>query len=123
MNLKSLKKSISILYLLGALLLTSCASPAMQMTDAQIAGLSDDSLCDMKNNYLSYSKINNEVLKRNINCDRHYRECLSKGNQPGTQAMDFCMDLLRQNERLKYENDFGHIGVRSGVYTGVGFGF
>jgi hypothetical protein len=123
MSRKKPKKLISILYVLGALFLTSCASPAMQMTDAQIAALSDDSLCDMNNNYRSYSRVNNEILKRNINCDRHYRECLSKGNQPGTQAMDFCMDLLRQNERLKYENDFGRVGVRSGVYTGVGFGF
>ncbi len=114
---------ISILYVLGVLVLASCASPAMNMTDDQIAQLSDDSVCDMKNNYRSYSKINDEVLRRNINCDPHFRKCLAKGNKPGTDAMQFCMDLLDQNERLRYENDFGHVGVHSGVYTGVGFGF
>lgn len=114
---------ISILYVFTTFSLASCASPAMNMTDEQIAHLSDDSLCDMNNNYRSYSRVNNEILKRNINCDRHYRQCLAKGNQPNTKAMDFCMDLLRQNERLRYENEFGHVGVRSGVYTGVGFGF
>lgn len=115
--------TISILYVLGALFLTSCASPAIGLTDTQIAQLSDDELCKLDNNYHSYSKINNEILKRNINCDKHFRQCLAKGNKPDTEAMQFCVDLLRQNERLKYENDFGHVGVRSGVYTGVGLGF
>ncbi len=114
---------ISILCVLGVLLLASCASPAMNMTDAEIAQLSDDKLCSLNNNYRSYSKVNNEILNRNINCDKYVRQCLAKGNVEGTQAMDFCVDLLRQNERLKYENDFGRVGVRSGVYTGIGVGF
>ena len=51
-----------------------------------------------------------EVARRGLNCNRYHRACLRRGNQPGTQAMDFCMDLLRENERLRYEDDFDVFG-------------
>lgn len=107
--------------------LSACASPTFNMSDAQIRALSDDQLCSFHNNYRAEARAEAEIAARGLNCDRFYRECLARGNKPNTQAMDFCMDILRQNERLRYESDFddfgyfGHRGLRSGA--GVGFGF
>ena len=107
--------------------LTACASPALNLNNAQIRGLSDDQLCSYHNNYRSEARVDAEIAARGLVCDRFHRECLRRGNQPGTEAFSFCMDLLRENERLRYESDFddfdrfGHRGIRSGV--GVGFGF
>ena len=109
------------------LVLTGCASPTFQMSQEQVRGLSDTQLCSYKNNYRAETKLEAEVARRGVNCDRYFQECLRRGNKPGTEAMDFCMDILRQNERLKYEqdfDDFDHFGRRrSGIHSGVGVGF
>ncbi len=72
-----------------------------------------------------------EIARRGLNCDRFYRECLRRGNAPNSQAMDFCMDLARENERLRYDRRyhdtydvFGYGGSRyRGGGVGVGLGF
>lgn len=113
--------------ILGIIVLAGCASPTFQMTQAQVAALSDDQLCSFKNNYRSETKAEAEIARRGLNCDRYYRECLRRGNQPGTEAMAFCMDILRQNERMRYEAGFDRYGYRDhrgwGSGVGVGFGF
>ena len=102
-----------------ALTLTACASPTLQMTPAQVASLSDDQLCSYQNNYRDETKLLAEIQRRNVNCDRFFRKCLQQGNQPGSQAMGFCIATLRENERLRYDNDrpwddgFGIYGGRS----------
>jgi hypothetical protein len=93
------------------LILSGCASPALNMTNQQIAQLSDDQLCSFQNNYRSESRTKAEIARRGLNCDRFYRECLRRGNQPGSQAMDFCMDILRENERLRSEPAYGHFDI------------
>lgn len=85
------------------LALAGCASPAIHMSPAQIHALSDDQLCEFNNNYRSESRTRAEITRRNLNCNRHFRECLRRGNRPGTEAMDFCVDILRENERLRYD--------------------
>jgi hypothetical protein len=120
-----------ILSLLAVLIVAACASPTMKMSDHDISSLSDDQLCSYKNNYRSEPRLNAELARRNIlpeQCNRFYRECLRRGNQPGTEAMYFCMDILRQNDRLRsydpyWDNHFYHGRHRSGLRTGVGFGF
>lgn len=112
--------------------LGACASPTFNMTPEQVKGLSDDQLCTYANSYRGETKMNEEIARRNLNCNRHYRECLRRGNKPGTQAMAFCEDLVRENERLRYERSYDDFDVfgygrygrhhsRTGV--GVGFGF
>lgn len=119
-----MKKFLPLLVLL---ILTACASPATNMTDAQVRALNDDQLCSFNNNYRAERRVTAEIEARKLNCDSFYRECLRRGNKPDTEAFSFCMDILRENERLRYESDFddfdhfGHRGIRSGV--GVGFGF
>lgn len=112
---------------LAVLALIGCASPTFTMTSEQVRALSDEQICTYKNNYRDETKLEAEIARRNLNCNRYYRECLARGNQPGTQSMDFCMDVLRENERLRYEANFGHYdryGPRhSGIYSGVGVGF
>lgn len=118
LNIRALAAVVMVLAL-GA-----CASPALMMPDQQILNLPDDELCRIDRNYRSEPRVQAEIRARNLNCDPYYRECLAKGNQPGTQAMQFCMDILEQNQRLRYEHDFDHPwGVRTGIYSGVGFGF
>lgn len=108
---------------------TACASPTFNMTPQQVAALSDDQLCAYDNSYRSETKMSAEIARRGLNCDRYYRECLRRGNQPNTEAMAFCQDILRQNERMRYEAGFDRYGYRdnrgwgSGVGAGVGFGF
>ena len=110
--------------------LAACASPTFQMTPTQVSSLSDEQLCQYKNGYRAETKLEAEVSRRGLNCNRFHRECLARGNQPGTQAMDFCMDLLRENERLRYDPRYDHYDVfgyhrysprRSGLGMGVGF--
>lgn len=119
-----MRKSLALLL---ACSLVACASPTFNMTPAQIRALNDDQLCSFHNNYRSEAKAEAEIAARGLNCNRYYRECLRKGNKPNTEAMDFCIDVLRENERLRMENDFHdfdhyhHGRFRSGV--GVGFGF
>lgn len=112
------------------LLVAGCASPTMKMSDQEIASLSDDQLCSYKNSYREEPRLNAELARRGIEdmeCNRFYRECLRRGNPPNSQAMNFCMDLVRENERLRYDPRWGSgIGIghgpyRSGVYTGIGF--
>jgi len=98
---------MKVLLALSLILLTaSCASPTMKMTDAQIASLSDDQACSYYNGYKPEPRLNAEIERRNLICDRHYRECLKRGNTPGTRAFAFCMDLVRENERLRAEQDW-----------------
>jgi len=99
----------SILLVFG---LFACASPARNLIDAQIHDLSDDQLCSYHNNYRSEPRIEAEIAKRGTNCDPYYRKCLAQGNQPGSKAMAFCIDILRQNERLKYDEPaYDHFDV------------
>jgi len=92
--------------------LSACASPAQNMNNAQIQGLNDDQLCHYSNNYRTEPRIKAEIARRGTNCDRYYRECLAKGNKPGTEAMAFCIDLLRENERMKYDEPaYGHFDM------------
>lgn len=115
------------LILIAVLGLSACASPTFNMTDGQIRSLSDDQLCSFHNSYRAEARTEDEIAARGLNCDRFYRECLRRGNKPNTEPMNFCMDILRQNERLRYESDFddfdhfGHRGWRSGASVGFGF--
>lgn len=115
------------LVLVFVCIISGCASPAFNMTDQQIQAMSDDQLCQYKNGYRAEARTEAEIARRGLNCNRYHRECLRRGNQPGTQAMNFCMDLLRENERLRHEDDmdvFGYGGYhrhRSGVGIGLGF--
>ena len=101
-------------------LLAACTSPTFQMPPEQIASLTDNQLCKYKNNYRDETKLENEISRRGINCDRFFRECLNQGNQPGTQAMGFCIATLRENERLRYDNDRPWGGGSSiGIYNTI----
>lgn len=110
--------------------LAACASPTFQMTPAQVSSLGDDQLCKYQNDYRAETKLEAEIARRGLNCNRFHRECLARGNQPDTQAMAFCMDLLRENERLRYDPRYDNYDVfgyhrysrhRSGVGVGLGF--
>jgi hypothetical protein len=56
---------------------------------------------------------------------------MARGNQPGTRAMDFCMDMLAENERLRRERDwyddraflYGYPYRYHNTGVGVGLGF
>jgi hypothetical protein len=108
-------------------IVVGCSSPAELMNDQQVRALSDDQLCDYKNSYRDEYRTDAEIARRGLNCDRYYRECVRRGNQPNTKAMDFCMDLLRENERLRYQEDFDVFGYggrhyhRNGIGVGLGF--
>ncbi len=92
--------------------LAGCASPARNLIDAQIHDLSDDQLCRYHNDYRSEHRVDAEIAARGVNCDRYFRECLAKGNKPGSEAMDFCMDILRENNRMKYDEPaYDHFGI------------
>ena len=95
------------LLLFSVLILSSCASPTFKMSPEQVAALSDDQLCTYSNNYRNETKMSAEIARRNLNCDRYFRECLRRGNQPGTEAMKFCMDILRENSRLRSQPAYG----------------
>lgn len=117
------------------MLLAACASPTLKMADQQIASLSDDQLCTYKNNYREEARLNAELARRGlgpVECNPRFRQCMARGNQPGTRAMDFCMDVLAENDRLRRERDYwdnrsflyGHGGrhrLQSGVGVGIGF--
>lgn len=104
-----MRKLLILLFVLG---LGACTSPALNMPDAQIRNLSDDQLCEMQNNYRSEWRVETEITGRGLNCDRHFRECLRRGNKPNTPAMDFCVDLVRENERLRYDEPaWAHFGI------------
>ncbi len=118
-----MKRTVCVILLLA---LSSCASPTFQMTPEQVAGLSDDQLCNYRNNYRGETKMNAEIERRGLNCDRHYRECLKRGNQPGTEAMGFCVALLRENERLRYDppyDDWNMFGGPHYRHAGPRFGY
>lgn len=99
------------------LLLGACASPTFEMTQAQVASLSDSEICKYKNNYRDETKLEAEIARRNLNCDRFYRECLEQGNAPGTQAMGFCIATLRENERLRMERHDPWYDDRMSIYS------
>ncbi len=90
-----------VFLILLSVTLTSCASPVLQMTDAQVRSLSDDQLCRYDNAYRAEPRTTNEIARRKLNCDPAFRTCLNRGNKPNTDAMRFCMDLVRENERLE----------------------
>ena len=114
---------LKLLLISAGLILASCASPTFEMSPAQVASLSDDQVCKYKNNYRDETKLEAEIAKRKLNCDRFFRECLSQGNQPGTQAMNFCIAVLRENERLSYDNDRAwHNHNAIGIYRGYPIG-
>lgn len=93
------------------MILAGCASPAMNFTDAQVQALGDEQLCTYRNNYRSESRTEAEIARRGLNCDPFYRECLARGNKPGTEAMGFCVAMLRENQRLRDEPAYGHFDV------------
>lgn len=114
----------------AVLVLSACASPALKMTTQEIQALSDERLCSIHNGYNREPRVEAEVNRRGVICDRHVRECLARGNQPNTEAMGFCVATLRENERLRYErsrDDFyfmhGHHHYHRGSGVGVGVGF
>lgn len=124
-----MKKMIAIAV---CLFVGACASPTMKMSDPQIMSLSDDQICSYKNNYKEEPRLNAEMARRGMvpmDCNPRFRECARRGNRPGTEAMNFCMDMLRENERLRRERDwyddraflYGHGGHRR-MYSGVGVG-
>jgi hypothetical protein len=93
------------------LLAAACASPTFQMTPEQVMSLTDDQLCTYQNNYRAETKLEMEIARRNLNCNRFHRECLRRGNVPGTEAMAFCESLLRENERLRYDPPYGRFDI------------
>ena len=93
-----MKFFISLLFLLA---LGGCASPTLMMPDAQILSLSDDELCHYKNTYRSEPRLDGEIAARGLNCDPYFRECLRRGNRPESESMAFCIDLMRENDRLR----------------------
>lgn len=98
-----------LLALMAVLALAACASPTMKMSDQQIATTSDDQLCSYKNNYREEPRLNAELTRRGLGaleCNPRFRQCMARGNQPGTNAMDFCMDVLAENDRLRRERDY-----------------
>ncbi len=115
----------------AVLLLAACASPALKMTPQEIQSLSDERLCSIHNGYDREPRVEAEVNRRRLICDPYVRECLARGNQPGTEAMGFCVATLRENARLRAErahDDFyfmngyhHHYHRGSGVGIGVGF--
>ena len=92
-------------------IIAGCSSPAELMNDQQVRGLSNDQLCDYKNNYRDEYRTEAEIGRRGLNCDRFHRQCLKQGNQAGTQAMAFCEATLRENERLRSEPAYDHFGM------------
>lgn len=122
---------IRIFAIAAVLTLTACASPTMKMSDQQIMSLSDDQLCSYKNSYREEPRLNAELNARGLGgmeCNRHYRNCLKRGNQPNTEAMNFCMDVLRDNERLRdrqnrYDDRAFLYGMHGHRHSGVGVGF
>lgn len=90
------------------LVLAGCASPTMKMSDNEIHGLNDDILCHYKNNYRDEMRLDAEIARRGLICDPYVRECMARGNQPGTAAMNFCVDLLHENQRLRHDNFYYH---------------
>jgi len=96
------------------LFLAACASPTLMMPDGQIMALSDDQLCHYKNNYRDEPRLDAEIAARGLNCDPYVRECLRRGNAPESEAMAFCIDLMRENDRLRRDEArddmflFGH---------------
>lgn len=125
----------AVLSIAAVLLVVACASPTMKMSDQQIVSLSDDQLCSYKRNYREEPRLNEELARRGLGgmeCNPHYRECLRRGNQPGTEALNFCMDVLHDNARLRremdwYDNRAFMYGGYGGRYRhgglGVGMGF
>lgn len=117
---------------IAVMVLAACASPTMKMSDQQLVSLSDDQLCAYKNNYREEPRLNVELARRGlgpVECNPRFRQCMARGNQPGTRAMDFCMDVLAENERLRRERDYydnraflyGGPRYHSGVGVGLGF--
>lgn len=113
----------------AVLFLAACASPALKMTPQEISALSDERLCSIHNGYDREPRVEAEVNRRRVICDRHVRECLARGNQPGTEAMGFCVAMLRENQRLQYEANRADMYYMNGLYhpyhrrgTGVGIG-
>ena len=109
----------------AVLFLAACASPALKMTPQEISALNDDRLCSIHNGYDREPRVEAEVNRRRLICDRHVRECLNRGNQPGTEAMGFCVATLRENERLRYEASREDMFIMNRVHhhgTGVGVG-
>jgi hypothetical protein len=121
MNMKHL------LTIAAVLALTACASPTLKMTDQEIASLNDSQLCDYKNNYSQDDRRDREIARRGLICDPYARECLARGNTPGSEAMGFCVATLRENARLRYENSRDDFDFMYGMHhhhrgSGVGIG-
>ena len=113
----------ALLSLAAVLVLAGCASPTLKMTDQEIVNLSNDQLCNYKNNYGPDDRRDAEIARRGLICDRYVRQCMAQGNKPGTPQMDYCVHLLRENERLRYEaydNDFYFMHGLHHRQSGVG---
>lgn len=118
----------SVVAIAAVLFLAACASPALKMTPQEIQSLNDSRLCSIHNGYDREPRVEAEVNRRNLICDPYVRECLARGNQPGTEAMGFCVAMMRENQRLRYEASRNDMYFMNGIHhrhyrgTGVGIG-
>lgn len=89
------------LLIFAVLSLTACVSPAAQMTPEQLSTLSNQQLCNLKNNYLWDQNTEIEVGRRNLNCDPIYNECLLRGAEPNGAEMALCMNQIREQQAMQ----------------------
>jgi hypothetical protein len=87
-------------YLIPALILSGCVSPAANMTPEQVATFSNQQLCELTWNYPYEQKTQLEIGRRGLNCDPVYIECDNSGLEPGTPAFTLCMNNIRQRNAL-----------------------
>jgi len=95
--MKHLTKYLILWAVLG---LAACASPAAQMTPEQISSLSNQQLCNLKNNYLWDQNTEVEIGRRNLNCDPVYNECVQRGAESGPE-LSLCMNQIRDKQVME----------------------
>lgn len=83
------------------LIVSSCVSPATNMSPDQISQLSSQQLCELRNTYGWEQKTEIEIGKRDLNCDPDYNECLAKGADPKTPAMAYCIKEIQEKRAMK----------------------
>lgn len=87
-------------YLIPALILSGCVSPAASMTQEQVATFSNQQLCELTWNYPYEQKTQLEIGRRGLNCDPVYIECDNSGLEPGTPAFTLCMKNIQERNAL-----------------------
>lgn len=91
------------LLLISLLSLTACTSPAVTMTQAQVASLSNQQLCDLKNTYPYEQKTEVEIGRRNLNCDPVFNYCRIQGIEPNTPAMGMCIRNVHEQAAMEQQ--------------------